>query len=74
MADLFDFVVGCISFICVPCLLICTRHANKEDPVAPEPVIRTVVIHPRVGSFHSVSMDDSTSDPTPLKDDGVRII
>ena len=77
MADLFDCVMGCISFICVPCLLICARHANKEDPIAPsppEPVIRTVVIHSRGGSFHSVTMEDSASDPGPVKDDRVRVI
>lgn len=73
MADLFDFVVGCISFICLPCCLICSRK-DREDPVAPEPVIRTVTIHPRVGSFHSVTLEDSASDPSPLKYDGVRIV
>ena len=74
MADLFDCVMGCLSFICVPCLLICARHANKEDSIAPEPVVRSVVIHPRVSSFHSVTLEDSASDPGPVKDDRVRII
>ena len=74
MADLFDFVMGCLSFVCVPCLLICARHANKEDPIAPEPVVRSVVIHPRGSSFHSVTLEDSASDPGPVKDDGARVV